>query len=193
MRPFTDDDIQMEISMMLWHCMSYRGNGDIMAGRRSLLGSGGIPEDNEWIRGFQYVKGKLPKGFAAGLMERTSDFIGAVKDLYVSFTAPPFMMDAYYYNAGMPTIEVGHKLAASLMLTEVPSSVLEGAKLPFDAFKIQIPNTLVRIGNHDIRSVTVGKHLVKEGPTFLQRFAYVSRTIESGTFTIENTLGEMLH
>lgn len=48
-----------------------------------------------------------------------------------------------WFDQGMPTIEVGHKAAASLMVTGLTEDVLEGAKMPFNTFYVTAPTGML--------------------------------------------------
>lgn len=108
--------------------------------------------------------------------------LGAMSSLY---------MRAFWYESGMPVIQMGHKLAASLILTNVPEPVLEGLKLPFQCMRIDIPEGMLPMDGAEgkkeyLRSVLVGRYISKEG----EGIAYVTYSDgESNMWNIQaNTL-----
>jgi len=60
-----------------------------------------------------------------------------------------YASNALWFEEGMPTIEVGHKLAASLMTTRLTEEVTRDAHLPFHAFSVVLPDNLVFIDTRE--------------------------------------------
>ena len=52
---------------------------------------------------------------------------------------------ARWVDQGMPIIKLGHKRAAALMTTSIPTSMLSEVRPPFHAFYIELPNDLLHI------------------------------------------------
>lgn len=65
-----------------------------------------------------------------------------------------------WYGYGCPTLEVGHKLAASLMATKPHAGLLSETEPPFETFLLHVPNGLLQVlgrqGPIDVRAVLVG-------------------------------------
>jgi len=51
--------------------------------------------------------------------------------------------DIAWFESGMPSIEIGHKLAASFMLTSVPKDIVEELRMPFHSFELKVPDGLL--------------------------------------------------
>jgi len=56
-----------------------------------------------------------------------------------------YLLRAAWYDCGMPTITMGHKLAASYMTTKLPIEVIDEVRAPFPAFLLEIPDGLVNM------------------------------------------------
>lgn len=54
---------------------------------------------------------------------------------------------AEWVEQGFPTVEVGHKLAASMMATGVPSDVAKSLEVPWSGFCIRVPRGLLTCGD----------------------------------------------
>jgi hypothetical protein len=73
-------------------------------------------------------------------------------------------------EAGLPVVEVGHKLTASLVLSKVSAEVLADASLPFPAFTIKVPDELIG----KVKTISVGRHYATpEGQEPMLGFAFV--------------------
>lgn len=62
---------------------------------------------------------------------------------------------ALWYAEAMPTIEIGHKLAASLMVTTIGPQVLEHLELPFHSFLVRMPEGLVHMHSMEGKEVDI--------------------------------------
>ena len=106
-------------------------------------------------------------------------------------------LDAYWYDGGMPVIELGHKLAASLLLTSIPPDVLKTVKMPFPAFRINVPDGLLRFENGDVRHIKVGDHITphqddrEHGDPQLGT-AFVVRSEGGGSYSLGKDIGSLL-
>lgn len=93
-------------------------------------------------------------------------------------------------EAGLPVVEVGHKLASSLVLSKVPLDVIGEMALPFPAFTIKVPDGL--IGN--VKTICVGRHYASpQGGKPTLGFAFVSHSSDAtALWNLQPTLKELL-
>lgn len=81
-----------------------------------------------------------------------------------------------WISCGMPQIEMGHKFAAALMVSNVSDEVLETVKRPWPAFMIVVPNDLIFISNprNDNKPIAINRILVFEIANKHGEWAYLA-------------------
>lgn len=165
-------------AIAMWHILSELGDGDPYAGTtefrritrvnfedgkadvQSFLSSLAqfLPDAAQYLKKYcpesLYSRGDLADTMLAigrGIVVPSTQSVGSMVNLY---------MRAFWYESGMPVIQVGHKLAASLILTNVPDPVLQAVKFPFKCFRIDVPTQMLSIeglsGIEHITSVLIG-------------------------------------
>lgn len=187
----SEKEIEHDIIVATWYIMHKLGDGNIYKGRALLIDS--MPTDDEWFDAFEYARGLNPKGWLSSIKQEY--VLRIAKNLYQNALVS-LCLDTYWYDCGMPTIEVGHKLAASLMLTNSSNEVSESVQLPFPAFKIIVPNNLLTFSDGEVRSIVVGRHIkpeevphtVGKQRTPVEGFAMATRAGHGGTFSVASTL-----
>lgn len=197
----------LSFAAMWWHIISDYGDGDCWEGRERLIREG-------WVDGavlsdiarprvpaaVRYANKHYPKGFVATLESLEKNRGPTVTEsIHYLFSAGNGMSLMWYllmfwYDKGLPSVQVGHKLASNLMLTNVAESVLEDIKLPFDAFTIEVPNKLLYgsvAGNReDLRTVLVSYHMTS---TMEKGVAYVAVGAgELNMWSLQPTTKELL-
>lgn len=74
-----------------------------------------------------------------------------------------FMLRAFWYDSGLPVLQIGHKLAASYMATRMPAALIDEVQPPWATFVIEVPTGMLHIDDYaskqraEIRSVMVGR------------------------------------
>lgn len=62
---------------------------------------------------------------------------------------------------GFPVVQVGHKLAASLLVTRIPNDLVDAAELPWSVFEIELPSgmfsTVVDGEQHELAFMLAGR------------------------------------
>jgi hypothetical protein len=84
---------------------------------------------------------------------------------------------AYWAACGFPQIEMGHKFAAALLVSEVTKEALESLRMPWGAFLIEVPDGLLFL--HDSQQnkpVSLRRILVADMPNGHGNWAYVAFT-----------------
>jgi hypothetical protein len=184
-------EIERSLGIVLWHVMVQRGDGNVYKGRATLVN--GTPTEEEWLEGLRYVMRVEPRSTIA---KASPESILRWTQEYYAEGAVGACLDAYWYDQGMPTIEVGHKLASSLMLSRIPREVMETAKMPFRAFRINVPSGLLNFDAGDVKTIKVGDHVVpaKEPPHEPRMgTAFVVRSETGGSYTIASDLPGLLY
>lgn len=171
------------LAVFWWRCMNVMGNGDYWSGRRLLIQK--RPEkESDFLNiisdieddAVKYVKKTCPNSITCSMINSFEE-IGLPP---ISIISKSFSMGAgmglvlnagsAWYDNGMPTVQLGHKLAASLMLTNTPSSVIDDIKLPFKSFMIEVPDGLITVdvdgNNENIKSIIVSEHINQNGNCF---------------------------
>src|SRR5690606_22541465 len=180
-------EIEKDLGIALWYIFNERGDGNAMQGRATLVMS--APSNKEWEAGFAYVNSTRKKS-----ERRLDSYILPYAHQIYAGTLVSICLDAYWYDNGLPTIELGHKLAASLLMTKVPKDVLEDIKLPFPAFRINVPSGLLDFTDGEVLHIKVGDHIkpaLETGEPVLGT-AFAVRAENGGTYSIAETLPDLL-
>lgn len=180
-------EIEKDLGTALWHIFHERGDGDVMQGRSKLVMS--APSDEEWEAGFTYVNTSKKKG------ERRLDLnlVPYANQIYAG-TLVSICLDAYWYDNGLPTIELGHKLASSLLMTKVPKDVLDDIQMPFPAFRINVPSGLMNFTDGEVLHIKVGDHIkpALDNGEPVMGTAFAVRVENGGTYSIAEDLPRLL-
>lgn len=148
-------ELEKEMGQVLWRIFHEFGKGDIMKGR--ALAVLHPPEQEDWESAV--MKCTFPKH--SHFVDYPDDAIHYARRQYAEALVS-LCLDAYWYEHGMPVIELGHKLAASLLLTRVPDDVLKTVKLPFKSFRIVLPDGLLSFEEGAVKHIKVGDHVAPD-------------------------------
>lgn len=115
----------------------------------------------DWLEE-RHVNGRLMQGLRQDVWEAAEDYAWDrgefSRRLWHLFTAGGTIIDALFgslwMQANRPVIELGHKLAAAYMTTDV-KSLYDLEELPFKALRIRVPKGLVSISNDPLVHVDV--------------------------------------
>jgi hypothetical protein len=66
-----------------------------------------------------------------------------------------------WYGIGMPSVQLGHRLASSFAVTSISEDVLNGLKPPFSEFLIEVPTGMLQIESMSVESILFTKQSVK--------------------------------
>jgi len=180
-------EIEKDLGIALWYIFNERGDGNAMQGRATLVMS--APSNKEWEAGFAYVNSTRKKS-----ERRLDSYILPYAHQIYAGTLVSICLDAYWYDNGLPTIELGHKLAASLLMTKVPGDVLEDIKMPFPAFRINVPSGLLNFTDGEVLHIKVGNHIkpaLNNGEPVMGT-AFAVRAENGGTYSIAEDLSNLL-
>lgn len=143
--------------IMFWYLLNQMGEGDMEEGylRFAELCSGTIDEP------LKLQKERIAKMLAAtkpAMQSFAEDFgedrASAGNQLWELLTQARDLgqaaMLSYYaraawYDCGMPTVEVSHKLSAAFMVTQASKDVIEEVMPPFKTFLIEVPDKLIHV------------------------------------------------
>lgn len=104
---------------------------------------------------------------------------------------------AYWVQSGFAQIEMGHKYAAALIMTNVSREIAEEVQMPFKAFAIEIPNGLLAVQDRDGSLRAITRVTVTRMPNAIageKAWAYTAETDSSLTFwRFGATIDDLLH
>ena len=130
-----------------WAYQRHMGGGDVrnMFPRTRQRQDDGLPSEHP--EAMQVAIEHLVRHHRCSPPEATSimEAIMMVTQLDQTAASVNFLLRAAWYDCGMPTITLGHKLAASYMTTKLPADVIDEVKSPFPAFLLEIPDGLVNM------------------------------------------------
>lgn len=144
-----DRDVWM--ADVCWNFIKALGVGDV---RLFLSEAAALDKNGEWSQrradALQSIGPVLDSryGLDAGTTERAVTVLLGLGH-YSAVSASNIATLASWYDQGLPTLELGHKLAASLMVTSIGPQVLEGLRMPFHSFCLRVPTGLVFM--HDMK------------------------------------------
>ena len=147
---FTNDEVQQLITIAAWAYLRALGDGDFYTacavdsnaavhnvGKVYSAKTAAAAADSAVYTLHKYHDCTIEKASRiVDLLLRIWD--AAPKDASVQFT-----LRAGWYEGGLPSITMGHKLAASYMATRLPPEVIDEVRAPFPAFLLEIPEGLL--------------------------------------------------
>lgn len=174
LEPSTDlvkDPRLVQTAVLFWYLLNHIGNGDIEEG---YLNFAKVCLDNEgdghkraerMMAMTQPAMAAYAKDFGenpdrAGA--RLWHLLAQARDLgQASFLS--YYTRAAWYDCGMPTVEIGHKLAAAFMVTQASKAVIEEVQPPHKTFLIEVPDKLIVVKDSirdelvEVRSMLVSR------------------------------------
>lgn len=180
-------EIEKDLGVALWYIFNERGNGNAMQGRAQMVMS--VPTEEEWKAGFAYVNSTKKKG-----ERKLEEYMLPYANQIYAGTLVSICLDAYWYDNGLPTIELGHKLAASLLMTKVPKDVLQDIKMPFPAFRINVPSGLLNFTDGEVLHIKVGEHIkpALDNGEPVQGASFAVRAENGGTYSVAENFPDLL-
>lgn len=180
---FVRDEWSIKSAVFYWHLLRTFGGGDLANGSREIDAKGisSAEADLTLMRAFaEFMRSQnLSPSEATVLMDATLGFIKSGGHS----VALNYYVRAFWYDCGMPTIDIGHKLASSFMVTSISKEVLADVRAPFPAFLVNMPSGLLSI--HDnlsncpaaIHAVLIGRLPDTFGDMFWVFYAFTDTGI----------------
>jgi hypothetical protein len=189
---------------VFWHCILKRlGNGDVMGGRRFILEN--VPKDNVSAllgliepyldAAFSELSKVSPKSFWVSAVKNGEMTLQDVPAAFFSIGAGASALEycrTNWYDCGMQSVQLGHKLAASFMLTNSNSALLQDVRLPFPAFEIEVPDGLIPFAESCVKSVIISRYLVRENDEITDGFAFCVVGSDQSLWSIQSDLQKLL-
>jgi hypothetical protein len=143
----------IQTTILFWYLLNHLGDGNIEEGYLKFADLCLNPSADGKDRVYKIVEATRPAMHAY-----SQDFgedpeyagaelwnvLGQARDMgQASFLS--YYTRAAWYDSGMPTVEIGHKLAAAFMVTQASKAVIEEVQPPHKTFLVEVPDKLILV------------------------------------------------